>query len=39
MNPIAAAFWMMMNIGGNLFKKIFYVKKFDVQADCGTSKG
>lgn len=27
MNPIASAFWMCINILGNSYKKIFYVKK------------
>lgn len=30
MNPIAAAFWMGMNILGNSYKKLFYVKKYIV---------
>lgn len=27
MNPIVAAFWMCMNVFGNTYKKIFYVKR------------
>lgn len=30
MNPIAATFWTFMNVLGNAFKKVFYVKKYDV---------
>lgn len=30
MNPIAATFWMCMNIIGNSYKKLFYVKKYNV---------
>ena len=30
MNPINAAFWTLMNVFGNAFKKLFYVKKYDV---------
>lgn len=30
MNPIAATFWMCMNIIGNSYKKLFYVKKYIV---------
>lgn len=30
MNPIAAAFWMGMNILGNSYKKLFYVKNYIV---------
>ena len=26
MNPVAATFWMCMNVVGNSFKKLFYVK-------------
>ena len=29
MNPIAATFWMVMNIIGNSYKKIKYVKRYD----------
>lgn len=29
MNPIASAFWMCMNIIGNSYKKIFYVKRYN----------
>lgn len=28
MSPIAASFWMFMNILGNGYKKLFYIKKF-----------
>lgn len=27
MNPIEASFWMCMNVGGNAWKKLFYVKR------------
>ena len=27
MNPVAATFWTLMNVFGNAFKKMFYVKK------------
>lgn len=27
MNPVASTFWMLVNIFGNTYKKIFYVKK------------
>lgn len=27
MNPIAAAFWVIMNVAGNAYKKMFFVKK------------
>jgi hypothetical protein len=30
MNPIASAFWMCMNIFGNGYKKLFYVKRYKV---------
>lgn len=30
MNPVAATFWTFMNVLGNAFKKVFYVKKYDV---------
>ena len=30
MNPLLAAFWTLMNICGNLYKKLFYVKKYDI---------
>lgn len=30
MNPVAAAFWMCMNVVGNGFKKLFFVKKYQV---------
>ena len=29
MNPIASAFWMCVNILGNSYKKIFYVKRYE----------
>ena len=29
MNPIAAGFWMCINIIGNSYKKLFYVKKYE----------
>ncbi len=28
MNPIIACFWTLMNVLGNAYKKIFYVKKY-----------
>ena len=28
MNPVAATFWTLMNVFGNAFKKMFYVKKY-----------
>lgn len=28
MNPVAATFWVMMNVVGNAYKKMFYVKKY-----------
>jgi len=31
MNPVASAFWMCMNIFGNGYKKLFYVKRYKVQ--------
>lgn len=31
MNPIASAFWMCVNILGNSYKKIFFVKKYDIK--------
>lgn len=27
MNPVAATFWTLMNVGGNAYKKLFFVKK------------
>ena len=27
MNPIAATFWTLMNVAGNIYKKLFFVKK------------
>lgn len=29
MNPITATFWTLMNVGGNAYKKLFYVKKIN----------
>ncbi len=29
MNPLAATFWVFMNVIGNAYKKMFYVKKYD----------
>lgn len=29
MNPIRATFWMLANAPGNLFKKLFYIKRYD----------
>ena len=31
MNPIAATFWTLMNVFGNAYKKIFYVKRYNVK--------
>lgn len=31
MNPVCASFWTLMNVFGNAFKKLFYVKKYDVK--------
>lgn len=31
MNPIAATFWVIMNILGNLYKKMRYVTRYDVE--------
>jgi len=28
MNPVASTFWMCMNVFGNAYKKIFYVKRY-----------
>lgn len=30
MNPVVATFWTMINVFGNAFKKIFYVKKYEI---------
>ena len=30
MNPVSATWWMMMNMAGNLYKKLFYVKKYEI---------
>lgn len=30
MNPFTATFWMLMNVAGNAYKKMFYVKKYQV---------
>jgi len=30
-NPVFAWFWTFMNVPGNIFKKIFYVKRYSVQ--------
>ncbi len=30
MNPLLAAFWTLTNICGNLYKKTFYVKKYNI---------
>ena len=29
MNPIRATFWVVMNVFGNAYKKMFYVKKYE----------
>ena len=31
MNPVAATFWVMMNVFGNAYKKMKYVKKYSVE--------
>lgn len=31
MNPFAATFWTLMNVFGNAFKKMFYVKKYKIE--------
>lgn len=31
MNPVAATFWTLMNVIGNAYKKIFYVKKYEIK--------
>jgi len=31
MNPVASVFWMCMNIFGNGYKKLFYVKRYKLQ--------
>ena len=31
MNPVNAAFWTLMNVIGNSVKKIFYVRKYEVE--------
>lgn len=31
MNPVMATFWTLMNVMGNLCKKVFYVKKYKAQ--------
>ncbi len=31
MNPVLSAFWMCMNMVGNLYKKVFFVRKFDIK--------
>lgn len=31
MNPLTATFWTLMNVFGNAFKKMFYVKKYEVE--------
>lgn len=30
MNPLTATFWTLMNVLGNTFKKLFYVKRYNV---------
>lgn len=30
MNPIKATFWVFMNVLGNAYKKLFYVKKYEI---------
>ncbi len=30
-NPVVAVFWMCVNIIGNSYKKLFYVKKYNVK--------
>lgn len=31
MNSVAATFWTLMNVIGNAYKKIFYVKKYEIK--------
>lgn len=31
MNPVLSVFWMCMNMVGNLYKKVFFVRKFDIK--------
>ena len=31
MSPLVATFWTLMNVFGNAFKKMFYVKKYEVE--------
>ncbi len=31
MNPVFSVFWMCMNMVGNLYKKVFFVRKFDIK--------
>lgn len=31
MNPITATFWTLMNVVGNAYKKIFFVKKYEIK--------
>lgn len=31
MTPVAATFWTLMNVIGNAYKKIFYVKKYEIK--------
>lgn len=31
MGPVRATYWMLMNVVGNAFKKMFYVKHYDVK--------
>lgn len=34
MSPLAASLWVAMNVAGNAYKKIFYVKKLPGEASC-----
>lgn len=31
MNPVTATFWVLMNVAGNAYKKMFYVKKYNFE--------
>lgn len=35
MNPISATFWVIMNVLGNAYKKMFFVKKYVVRCKIG----
>jgi len=31
MNPVVATFWVLMNVVGNAYKKLFFVKKYELE--------